>query len=197
MFNQERHLKVDLHIIKMEGWQRSMWLDETGLPWINPSPNMRSMNAAALYPGLCILETTALSVGRGTETPFEILGAPYIDKDKFSQFLNDAHIPGVAFEAITFTPQSSKFVGQTCQGVRCKLLDRNTCPVLDIGCLIAEYLHQNHPKDFDLKKANTLLAHSPTVTLLQQGKSMTEIRASWQHQLESFRQRRAEFLLYP
>src|SRR6185369_14552788 len=133
MFNAERHCEADLTVIPVQGWSRELWFDETGLPWTNPSPNMRSLTEAALYPGVGLLEMTNLSVGRGTDTPFEVVGAPYIDDLKLAAKLNRLGLVGVRFVPIRFTPSASVFKGKLCGGVSILLIDRHQCPVVDIG----------------------------------------------------------------
>lgn len=196
MFNDERNLNCDLTVIKVEGWKRSMWFDETGLPWTNPSPNMRSLTEAALYPGVGLLETTALSVGRGTGTPFEVIGAPYIDDIKLAAELNRVGLPGVRFVPVRFTPTASVFKDRECGGVQIILTDRYTCRVLDIGLVIAQKLHQLYPKEFDLEKFVNLLTHRPTLEAVRAGKSLSEIRDLWTTDLADFIKRRAKVLLY-
>src|SRR6185369_12350119 len=115
-YNGERRFGADVRIIRMENWRRPMWLDATGLAWINPSPNMRSLTEASLYPGIGLLETTNVSVGRGTDTPFEVLGAPWIDGAKLSANLNSRRIPGVRFIPIRFKPNTSVFKNEECSG---------------------------------------------------------------------------------
>ena len=143
MFNAERKTKADLIVIELENWQRDAWLDETGLPWTNPSPNMRNLKQAILYPGIGLLES-ALSVGRGTDTPFELVGAPYIDDVKLADELNRAGLPGVGFVPIRFTPTASVHKGQPCGGVYVMLNDRDVAtwwtwacksPGRCIGCI--------------------------------------------------------------
>src|SRR5256714_1997264 len=124
LFNQERHVGCDLHVIKMEGWERAMWLDETNLTWVNPSPNMRSLTEASLYPGIGLLETTNVSVGRGTDTPFEVVGAPWIDGQQLAAYLNSRRTAGVRFVPVRFTPQSSVFKNEECGGVNVIITDR-------------------------------------------------------------------------
>ena len=135
MFNAERGWKADLTVIKLEGWSRSMWFDETGLPWINPSPNMRSLTAATLYPGIGLHES-ALSVGRGTGTPFEVIGAPYIDDVKFAAELNRAGLAGVRFVPVRFTPTASTFKDKPCGGVSIVVTDREKLQPVDVGIAV-------------------------------------------------------------
>src|SRR6185436_17866361 len=140
MFNTERGLKADLTVVPVEGWSRDMFFDQTSLPWINPSPNMRSLTEAILYPGIGLLETTSLSVGRGTDTPFETIGAPYIDDARLASELNRAGLTGVRFVPVRFTPEASVFKGQPCKGVNIILTDRDNCNVVDVGITIASKL---------------------------------------------------------
>ena len=196
LFNQERGWQADLTVIPVEGWTRRQWFDETGLPWINPSPNMRSLNEAALYPGVGLLETTALSVGRGTDTPFEVVGAPYINDVQLAAELNQAQLPGVRFVPVQFTPNASVFKDKLCAGVNIILTDRDRCNVVDIGITIAQLLHRLYPKDFDVERFNRLLVHSATVEGIKVGQSLADIRQTWSIELERFKQRRETYLLY-
>lgn len=196
LFNAERGFKCDLTVIPIEGWTRAAWFDQTGLPWTNPSPNMRSLTEAALYPGIGLLETTALSVGRGTGTPFEVVGAPYIDDVAFAAELNAAQLAGVRFVPVRFTPTASVFKDQACGGVQIVLLDRDRCRPIDVGLTIAAVLHRRYPASFKLEKFNQLLQHPPTIEALRAGRSLPEIRQLWQADLDAFRRRREAFLLY-
>ena len=195
MCNAERNCKADLTVIQVENWQREAWFDQTGLPWTNPSPNMRSLPAAILYPGVGLLES-ALSVGRGTDTPFEVVGAPYIDDVKLAEALNEAGLPGVSFVPISFTPTYSIHKGQPCKGVYILLTDRDRCNVVDVGLLIAETLYRLYPKDFNPDKMRHLLLHPPTLEAVKADKPLAEIRALWQKDLDEFMQRRAKYLIY-
>jgi uncharacterized protein YbbC (DUF1343 family)/CubicO group peptidase (beta-lactamase class C family) len=195
MCNTERHCKADLTVIQVENWQRDAWLDQTGLPWTNPSPNMRSLPAAILYPGVGLLESV-LSVGRGTDTPFEVVGAPYIDDVKLAEALNQAGLPGVSFLPIRFTPTYSIHKGQSCKGVYILLTDRDRCNVVDVGLLIAETAYRLYPKDFNPDKMRHLLLHPPTFEAIKADKPLKEIRALWQKDLDQFQLRRAKYLLY-
>jgi len=197
MYNAERGLKTQLTVIPVENWSREAWFDQTDLPWTNPSPNMRSLTEAALYPGVGLLETTALSVGRGTDTPFEVVGAPYVDDLRLAAELNRAGLAGVRFVPVRFTPKASVFKDQPCRGVNIVLLDRTECRVVDIGLAIAQTLHRLYPKDFDLEKFDKLLGHRATIDALKAGKSIEQIRQSWAADLTAFQKRRARYLLYP
>jgi len=196
MYNAECGFNADLQVIPVEGWKREFWFDQTMLPWINPSPNMRSLTAAILYPGVELLETTALSVGRGTDKPFEIVGAPYINDVALAEELNRAGLPGVRFVPVRFTPTASVFKDKPCGGVSILLTDRETCPVLDFGLVLGRSLHRLHPKDFNLDKMNVLLGDTQTLEMIKAGKSNTEIKAGWKGSLDDFKKRRAAFLIY-
>lgn len=196
MFKAERKLNLELTVVPVEGWKRSEWFDETGLPWTNLSPNMRSVTEGILYSGVGLLETTALSVGRGTGTPFEVVGAPYIHDIKFAAELNKAAPRGVRFVPIRFMPTDSTFKGQACGGVLILLIDREHCQVVDVGITIAQVLHKLYPKQFDLEKFDRLLGHKATIAAIREGKSLAEIRKSWSADLEEFKKRREPHLLY-
>lgn len=196
LFNAERECQADLTVIPVQGWKRAMWFDATGLPWINPSPNMRSVTEATLYPGVGLLETANVSVGRGTGTPFEVVGAPYIDDLRLAAELNALQLQGVRFVPVRFTPNASVFKGQACGGVSILLTDRERCQVVDIGIAIAQILHRLYPAEFGLSRFNRLLAHQPTIDAIREGRSLSEIRALWSEGLALFERRRALFLLY-
>ncbi len=195
MFNAERNSKASLTIIRLQNWRRDFWLDETGLPWTSPSPNIRSLEAAILYPGVGLLES-ALSVGRGTDTPFEVVGAPYIDDRKLAAEMNEAGLAGVRFLPVRFTPRASVHKDEMCGGVRIMLTDRDRCRVVDVGLLLAQTLYRLYPKDFDLDKLERLLRHPPTLEAIKSGRPLKEARAGWEHDLKAFLSRREKFLLY-
>ncbi|HWI58464.1 MAG TPA: exo-beta-N-acetylmuramidase NamZ domain-containing protein [Bacillota bacterium] len=195
MFNAERQCHADLTVIELEGWSRDMWLDQTGLPWTNPSPNMRNLTQAILYPGVGLLES-ALSVGRGTDTPFEIIGAPYIEDTRLAAELNGAGLAGVRFVPIQFTPIYSVHKDQLCRGVYIMLTDREACNVVDVGLLIAKTLYRWYPGEFPVDKIKHLLLHAATLEAIKADKSLAEIRASWKGDLEEFQKRRARYVIY-
>ena len=195
MFNAERNSKAELMVIRCENWRRDAWLDQTGLPWTNPSPNMRNLTEAILYPGIGLLESV-VSVGRGTDTPFEVIGAPYIDDLKLAEELNGAGLPGVRFVPIRFTPTYSVHKGEQCNGVNILLTDRDHCNLVDVGLLIAETLYRLYPDDVPLDKMAHLLLHPPTMEAIKAGKPLKEIRAGWQKDLDEFEKRRAKYLIY-
>ena len=195
MFNKERGYRAHLQVVKVEGWSRSMLFDETGQPWTNPSPNMRNLTQAILYPGIGLLET-ALSVGRGTDTPFEVIGAPYIDDVSLARSLNALHQPGVTFVPVRFTPKASIHKEQACRGVNIIVTHRHKIRPVVLGIEIAQKLHQMYPNKFPLDKVSRLLRHSPTLEAIDQGFPFPKIEALWQEDLDHFMHRRSKFLLY-
>lgn len=197
LFNTERNIGADLHVVELAGWTRDLWLDETTIPWINTSPNMRSLTQAALYPGVGLLETTHLSVGRGTETPFELFGAPYIDGEVLADRMNAFGILGVRFDSIEFTPDASKFKNQKCEGVRITLTHRDQCDVINIGIAGALVLNELYADDFGLNRFAGLLKHEATMEAIRTDLPLTEIRKLWEPRLSQFKTNRKQFLLYP
>ncbi len=195
MLNQERAIGVDLQVIEMMGWQRSWWFDQTALPWVNPSPNMRHLHAATLYPGIGLMEFS-ISVGRGTDTPFEILGAPYMEDGRLAYELNKLGLVGIRFIPVRFTPTASIFKGEACQGVRLVLTDREACEPVRTGLAIITTLKRLYPTRFALAKVNTLLNHKPTLKAIETGADWRVIVDSWSAQKDEFVKRREPFLLY-
>jgi len=195
MINAERTLGAKLQVVKIEGWKRDQLFDTTGQPWTNPSPNMRSLTQALLYPGIGLLET-AMSVGRGTDTPFEVIGAPYIDDVKLASQLNALGQPGVRFVPIRFTPDYSVHKDESCGGVNIIITDRHKLRVVPLGIDIARVLHELYPKSFPLAKVGRLLCHPSTLEALGQGKTLVQIEALWKTEQVKFASRRAKYLLY-
>ncbi len=196
LFNRQRNIGADLRVIKMEGWRRSMWFDETNLTWINPSPNMRSLTEATLYPGVGLLETTNVSVGRGTDTPFEIVGAPWIQGDKLAEVLNQRGLPGVRFVPLRFTPKASVFKDEQCGGVNIIITDRAAFRPLLTGIEMALALRKLYPNEWKVDSYLRLLVNSDTLERVKRGESVREIVASWNSGLQEFRRARSEILLY-
>lgn len=196
MFNEERSIAADLTVVPVRNWTRDTWFDRTGLPWINTSPNMRSLDAAILYPGVCILERTRLSMGRGTPIPFEWVGAPWIDGEQLARELNSAGLPGVRFVAQQFTPDASLYKGEASQGVRMEILDRERLNVLELGALLTITLHRLYPDELELEKVDVLLQHPPTIAAIRNGASVDEVLRLWAPSLEGFLERRAKYLMY-
>jgi uncharacterized protein YbbC (DUF1343 family) len=196
MLNTERGFGARLTVIPLEGWRRQMWFDATAQPWRNPSPNMRSLNAAALYPGVGLHET-ALSVGRGTDTPFEVVGAPYINDLLLASELNRAGLSGVRFIPVRFTPTLSTFKDQECGGVSIVVTDRDRLAAVDVGIAIALTTQRLYPKQYALDKVQVLLRNTATMEAIRNGASLESIKAAWAADLERFQQRRQRFLMYP
>ncbi len=196
LYNEERHLNADLRVIKMEGWRRAMWFDSTGLVWINPSPNMRSLTEAALYPGIGLLETTNLSVGRGTDTPFEIIGAPWLDGQKLASYLNARRLPGVRFVPVRFTPRSSVFKNEECGGINLLITNRAQFQSVLTGLEIAVALHRLFASDWKIDSYSRLLVNADALERLRRGDSVEDIMRSWEPGLEKFRAVRGRVLIY-
>ncbi|WP_348269405.1 sodium/solute symporter [Edaphobacter paludis] len=193
-------INAHLTVVPMQNWTRREYFDQTHLPWTNPSPNLRSLTAATLYPGIGMIETTNISVGRGTPTPFEHIGAPYIDAPALAAYLNARHIPGVTFTPTTFpvaeTSNHYPFHGQTIPGVHITLTDRNLLDAPELGIELLAALHRFYPKEFDLAKAERLVASVNTMLALSNNEDPRTIAASWASDLDAFKNRRAPYLLY-
>ena len=196
LFNQQRHIGCDLRVIRMEGWRRNMWFDATNLTWINPSPNMRSLTEATLYPGIGLLETTNVSVGRGTDTPFEIVGAPWIKGSQLAESLNNRTIPGIRFVPIRFKPAASVFKGEDCEGINIIITDRANFRPLLTGVEIATALRRLYPEQWKVDSYLRLLVNADTLDRVKRGEAATDIMQSWNERLDEFRRVRAKFLLY-
>ena len=197
MFQAEWRLNLDLQVIQLNRWDRTKPFDATGRLWINPSPNMRSLTQALLYPGVGLLETTNLSVGRGTDTPFEVLGAPWIQAREFAKELQRAKLRGVTFVPIEFTPNASKYASQRCGGVNILITDRNAFDPVRCGLLLAVTLRSMYPDDWDTKSLNRLLSDQETTDAIKAGKSLDSLEQAYADELNAFRKRRAQFLIYP
>ncbi len=197
LFNAERGIGCDLVVVAMEGWKRDMWFDETGLPWVNPSPNMRSLTQAALYPAIGLIEACAVSVGRGTDTPFERFGAPWIDGRRLAARLNALGLAGVRFVPFEFTPTASKFKDQRCGGVQVLLVDRTRFDPLETGLSIARELEALFGDDFDQEKVDNLLFNKAVLDALQRSSGPTRYTPLWQRELDEFLKLRQRHLIYP
>jgi uncharacterized protein YbbC (DUF1343 family)/CubicO group peptidase (beta-lactamase class C family) len=197
MINAERKFGADLGVIRCEGGSPVGWFDRCGLPWQNPSPNMRGPTAATLYPGVGLLEFCKLSVGRGTDTPFEILGSPYIDELKLAAELNRAGLGGVRFVPARFTPSGSVFAGEECRGVKILLTDREVFRAADLGMVLASTLQRLHGKELELGKMSRLLGDEATLTAIQSGASLETLRVTRDRGIAAFLKAREPHLLYP
>lgn len=196
-FNGERHLGAKLTVVTMEGWVRGDWYDSTGLVWINPSPNLRSLTEATLYPGVCLVEGTNVSVGRGTDTPFEVVGAPWIKAKELADYLNARNIQGVRFVAVNFTPAAgSKFAGQKLGGVNVVLLDRNFFDAPELGIELAHALHKLYPNEFDMSKMHLLVGSQKIVDAIAADIDPRRIAEDWRDGVEKFVELRKKYLIY-
>ncbi len=196
LFNGENKIGAHLKVIPVQNWRRDDWFDATGLPWINPSPNMRNLVQATLYPGIGSIEGTNISVGRGTDTPFEQLGAPWIDGVRLAAELNAREIPGIRFYPITFTPSASNYANETCQGVFLVVTDRLALRPVRVGLEIAAMLYKLYGDTFQIDKADKLVGSRDTLTRVKQGEAPAHIAASWAAAEARWRQMRAKYLLY-
>jgi len=196
MFNAERGINTKLTIVPLDGWQRGDWYDSTGLEWINPSPNLRSLTEATLYPGAALIEGTNVSVGRGTDTPFEVVGAPWIKGKEFASHLNARDIAGVRFVPVSFTPTASVYSGQECEGVNIILLERNTLDAPELGIELAAALHKLYPQDFKMERMQELLVNQAVYDGLMAGRDPRRIAQDWQEDLEQFQRVRQKYLIY-
>ena len=195
-YNSERGIHARLTVIRMEGWQRGDWLDSTGVLWVNPSPNMRSLTAAALYPGIGILEATKVSVGRGTDTPFEVLGAPWIHAVELAAYLNERTISGVRFVPIEFTPIADIYARKKCGGVNIVLTDRNSLDAPELGIEIASALHFLYPEQFEITKLDGLMVNAASARSISVGEDPRRVWMDWVDGVEEFKMIRAKYLLY-
>jgi uncharacterized protein YbbC (DUF1343 family)/CubicO group peptidase (beta-lactamase class C family) len=196
LYNRDRKLRCDLRVIKMEKWRRAMWFDATNLSWINPSPNMRSLTEATLYPGVGLLETTNVSVGRGTNTPFEVVGAPWIDGQKLADYLNRRRVPGVRFVPLRFTPNASVFKDKECGGINILLTDRSRFSPVRTGIEMAVALRRLYPEDWKVDDYGRLLVNATSLARVKRGDPPEQILQSWTTQLEEFKRLRVGVLLY-
>ncbi len=196
MFNKENQIGVKLEVIKMRGYQRSDWYDETGLLWMNPSPNLRTLTETILYPGVAMVEGANVSVGRGTETPFELLGAPWMKAKELAEYLNRRKIQGVRFIPVDFIPKSSRFENQLCHGIQIVLIDRQALDSPALGVEIASALHRLYSNDFHLDKTLPLIGSYEVLQAIKEGQDPNSIVLNWQTSLEQFCKLRSKYLLY-
>lgn len=196
LFNAERGIAAELVVVPCEGWSRDMLFDETGLVWVNPSPNMRSLTEALLYPGVGMLEATNLATGRGTDTPFERVGAPWINPVAFARALHDERIPGVRFVPIRFRPSERQYAGEECGGVFIQIVDRASFDPMALGFGMARVLRTLYADQWNADGLRNFVADEATLARVAAKRPVEEIRAGWVEGLERFGQRRAKYLLY-
>ncbi|HEX8289688.1 MAG TPA: exo-beta-N-acetylmuramidase NamZ domain-containing protein [Pyrinomonadaceae bacterium] len=196
MINAEKKINADVRVVKMENWARPLWFDQTNQIWTNPSPNMRSLTEATLYPGIGLLEYTNLSVGRGTDTPFEVIGAPWLDGRKLAAQLNERNLSGVSFVPIRFKPNASIFKNENVNGINIIITDRKQFEPVKTGIEIAAALRKLYPTEWKMEKYLNLIVNQDTFDRLKRGETAEEIEKAWQKNLSDFKTRRASFLLY-
>lgn len=196
MFNDERKIGAKLTVVPMRGWQRGDWFDSTGLTWTNPSPNLRSETEATLYPGVALVEGTNVSVGRGTDAPFEIVGAPWMNGRELAQYLNARLLSGVRFVPVMFTPKSSNYANLLCQGVNVVVTDRNALDAPELGIELAAAFRKLYPTQFKMDRMIELLNDQATYDAIARGDDPRRIAAGWRDALEAFEVRRRAYLLY-
>jgi uncharacterized protein YbbC (DUF1343 family)/CubicO group peptidase (beta-lactamase class C family) len=196
MFNVERNINAKLTVVPMEGWMRGDWYDSTGLEWVNPSPNLRNLIEATLYPGVALVEGTNVSVGRGTESPFELLGAPWINGRELAAYLNGREISGVRFVATSFTPASGTYHGEECKGVSLVLIDRNSLDAPELGIELAGALHKLYPQQFHMERMNEILINQAAYDAITSGQDPRRIAEDWREAVEKFQELRQKYLIY-
>ncbi len=196
MFNAEHNIQAKLTVIPMQGWMRGDWFDETGVAWTNPSPNLRSLTEATLYPGVALIEGTNVSVGRGADTPFELLGAPWINARELAEYLNNRQIPGIRFVPVTFTPASSNYANQVCRGVNIVLTNRDFLDAPELGIELASALSKLYPQQFHVEKMIDILANQAVYDALTHGEDPHRIALDWQDDLGNFEKVRERYLIY-
>ena len=196
LYNDERKINADLTVIGMENWKRDYWYDDTGLAWINPSPNMRNLNQATLYPGIGAIEYSNVSVGRGTDQPFEQFGAPWIDGPRLSAALNARKLPGIRFYPITFTPKSSKYANEECQGVFMVITNRASLQPVRVGLEIAAALSTMFGEKYDFSTTWRLFGTADPFERVKRGEDPAAVAARWSADEARWRRLRAKYLLY-
>ena len=194
--NAEKKLGADLHVVAVEGWRRSFYFNDTGLLWVNPSPNMRCLVATIFYPGVCLLEATNVSVGRGTDTPFEVIGAPWIEPRRLAAELKAAHVPGVDFVPLYFTPTTSTNRGQKCGGVNLILMDRDKFNSVLAGMTLLSVLYRLYPKEFEIDKAIRLLGNQQALSELKSGRLPADVERTANAGMRDFLAGRQKALIY-
>jgi uncharacterized protein YbbC (DUF1343 family) len=196
LFNSERKLGAALTVVPCAGWRRNEWFDATGLTWSNPSPNMRSLTEATLYPGIGLLETTNVSVGRGTDTPFEVIGAPWMDGRRLAERLNGRGLLGVRFIPIRFTPRSSVHQGAACGGVNIIITNRERYECLRTGIEIAAAIRDLFAKDWKIEQIDRLLVNRRVFGAFRKGAGYDVLQRLWKPDLDAFLRMRGKYLLY-
>jgi len=196
MFNAERGIHAKLTVVPMQGWFRGDWFDSTGGLWVNPSPNMRSLTAAMLYPGIGMIEASNISVGRGTDTPFELVGSPWIASVDLAKYLNSREIAGVRFVPIEFTPDNSEYAHEKCGGIQIVVTDRNALDAPELGIEIAAALQELYAGDYKVAGVDTLMVNKAALSAIVAGQDPRRVAEQWRDSLEKFEALRAKYLIY-
>ncbi|HYL83472.1 MAG TPA: DUF1343 domain-containing protein [Candidatus Angelobacter sp.] len=195
-FNAENHIGADLHVIAMKNWHRNYFFESTGIKWIPPSPALRTTKGSILYPGIEILQNAGVSVGRGTQAPFEVFGAPWMNGDEVASALNERHLPGLHFTGQPFIPVGGPYSGERCGGVGIRITERGAVRAMRMGLEIAVILKRLYPQQFDSAKLLDLVGNADTIQQLQSGVEPEKIVASWSDALASYDQARRKYFLY-
>ena len=207
LLQRERYSDLELTVVPCREWRRRDWLDATGLPWVPPSPNMPSLETACLYPGLCLVEATALSEGRGTTRPFHLVGAPWLDTESLVSRLRDLDLPGIAFRPARFRPQFGKHGGEVCAGVELHSADRENLEPVALGLHILKSIHDLHPEDFawrsdpyefvsDVPALDLLTGSAMARECIENGLDFDPLFESWRKSVTDFENRLEGVLLY-
>jgi uncharacterized protein YbbC (DUF1343 family) len=196
LFNDELKIGVALTVVPVANWRRDFWYDQTGLTWVNPSPNMRNLNQAALYPGIGAIEYSNVSVGRGTDQPFEQIGAPWIDGRSLAAALNERNLPGIRFYPVAFTPTSSKYAKEVCQGVFLVITNRAALAPVRVGLEIAAALWKQHGDQYRMENTERLVGSRQILERLKAGEDSARVAADWSAAESRWRLLRAKHLLY-
>lgn len=199
LFNRKYGIGANLIVARVQNWRRSQWFDETGLPWVNPSPNLRSLAALTSYPGSVYFEGTNLTEGRGTDRPFEQIGAPWLDAREVARVMNERRLPGIRFEAITMSvaPTAAKHQGQTIPAIRFAVTDRRAYRPVRTSLLLIDEIRRRHPRDFAWTGTIDRLTGSDKVRLAIEGGRLHSLLEEWDREAAEFREGRKPFLLYP
>jgi uncharacterized protein YbbC (DUF1343 family) len=196
LINADEHLGAKLDVVRMRGWKRGLYYDATGLSWTPPSPNLRTVAQTVLYPGVALVEGTNVSVGRGTDTPFEVVGAPWID-DRFAQSMEVEPLAGVRVTPTHFTPTSSTHAGQECAGVHLEVTDRTAFEPVRLGLTLARTLRELYPDDWHADKLDKIIGNRPVTDALLDKQPLADVEALWTGDLDAFRSKRRKYFLYP
>jgi uncharacterized protein YbbC (DUF1343 family) len=196
LFNDENQIHCDLHVVAMKNWRRNYFYEDTGLRWVPPSPNLRTLKGSIVYPGLEILQSGGVSVGRGTESPLEEFGAPWIHGQEVAARLNQQNLAGVRFVASDFIPVSDLYAGQRCGGVAIRITDKHVVHSMTMGMQIAGVLRELYPEQFHVTKILVLTGNAETIRQLEEGVQSEQIVSGWKSELETFEATRRKYFLY-